>query len=150
GFLNVYPFIYSFVADHFQYLASLGIFVFAAAGVAHGLTRLTPPARLVGGAICILLLALLGVRTARQSHMYADSVLLYRTTIARNPGCWMAYNNLGSHFALMGHRQDAIDLYRHALALRPDYFLAHNNLGAQLAGSGQLPDAIEQFQTALK
>ena len=25
GFLNVYPFIFSYVADHFQYLASLGI-----------------------------------------------------------------------------------------------------------------------------
>src|SRR5262249_25556340 len=25
GFLNVYPFVYSFVADHFQYLASLGV-----------------------------------------------------------------------------------------------------------------------------
>ena len=25
GFVNVYPFVYSFVADHFQYLASLGI-----------------------------------------------------------------------------------------------------------------------------
>jgi protein O-mannosyl-transferase len=27
GFLNVYPFRYSFVADHFQYLASLGLIV---------------------------------------------------------------------------------------------------------------------------
>ena len=27
GFLNVYPFRYSYVADHFQYLASLGIIV---------------------------------------------------------------------------------------------------------------------------
>ena len=27
GFLNVYPFLYSFVADHYQYLASLGIIV---------------------------------------------------------------------------------------------------------------------------
>ena len=25
GFVNVYPFKYSFVADHFQYLASAGI-----------------------------------------------------------------------------------------------------------------------------
>jgi hypothetical protein len=31
GFLNVYPFRYSYVADHFQYLALLGILVPAAA-----------------------------------------------------------------------------------------------------------------------
>ena len=32
GFLNVYAFVFSFVADHFQYLASLSIFALAAAG----------------------------------------------------------------------------------------------------------------------
>ncbi len=31
GFCNVYPFVYSFVADHFQYLASLGLITLAAA-----------------------------------------------------------------------------------------------------------------------
>ena len=34
GFCNVYPFLYSFVADHFQYLASLGMITLFAAGVA--------------------------------------------------------------------------------------------------------------------
>jgi hypothetical protein len=34
GFFNVYPFRYSLVADHFQYLASLGIITLVAAGVA--------------------------------------------------------------------------------------------------------------------
>lgn len=33
GFLNVYPFVYSYVADHFQYLASLGIIVLGSAGI---------------------------------------------------------------------------------------------------------------------
>ena len=32
GFFNVYPFLFSFVADHFQYLASLGLITLAAAG----------------------------------------------------------------------------------------------------------------------
>ena len=34
GFFNAYPFIYSYVADHFQYIASLGIIVPVAAGLA--------------------------------------------------------------------------------------------------------------------
>ena len=34
GLFNVYPFLYSFVADHFQYLASLGIMALASAGIA--------------------------------------------------------------------------------------------------------------------
>ena len=28
GFVNVYPFVFSYVADHFQYLACLGVIVF--------------------------------------------------------------------------------------------------------------------------
>ena len=39
GFCNVYPFIYSFVADHFQYIASLGIIALASAGAAMLLSR---------------------------------------------------------------------------------------------------------------
>ena len=35
GFVNVYPFVFSYVADHFQYLASLGIIVPAAAACDH-------------------------------------------------------------------------------------------------------------------
>jgi len=39
GFLNVYPFIFSYVADHFQYLASLGIIIPATSGLALGAKR---------------------------------------------------------------------------------------------------------------
>ena len=34
GFFNVFPFCYSFVADHFQYLACIGLITLAAAGIA--------------------------------------------------------------------------------------------------------------------
>jgi hypothetical protein len=33
GFLNVYPFVYSYVADHFQYLASLGVITLGASAL---------------------------------------------------------------------------------------------------------------------
>ena len=33
GFMNVYPFVFSYVADHFQYLASLSFFALIAAGL---------------------------------------------------------------------------------------------------------------------
>lgn len=46
GFLNVYPFLFSFVADHFQYLASLGIIVPAASGLAMAVRRVSPLPRI--------------------------------------------------------------------------------------------------------
>src|SRR5437016_2762330 len=55
GFINVYPFIYSFVADHFQYLACVGPLVLAGSGIALGLDALglsqKPQRRVVYAAI---------------------------------------------------------------------------------------------------
>ena len=41
GFLDIYPFRYSYVADHFVYLAGLGLIVPVAAVIATGLERVT-------------------------------------------------------------------------------------------------------------
>src|SRR2546423_1810788 len=108
GFINVYPFIYSFVADHFQYLACIGPLVLAGSGIALGLDALglsqKPPHRLVYAAV----LGLLGFLTWQQSRQYADIETLWRTTIARNPDCWMAYSNLGSFLSAHGNANEAI------------------------------------------
>ena len=96
GFFNVYPFLYSFVADHFQYLASLGIIALASAGVATLLGRWGLWGRPPAYGLCGLLLFALATRTFVQCCMYADLEYLYETTIERNPDCWMAYNNLGA------------------------------------------------------
>jgi hypothetical protein len=90
GFLNVYPFIYSFVADHFQYLASLGVIVLAASGIWLAIVRYLPERRQLGLSICAALVVVLGLLTARQCRTYGNIVVLYETTLARNPGCWLA------------------------------------------------------------
>ena len=42
GFFNVYPFRYSFVADHFQYLAGIGPITLAAGRTATALEQMGP------------------------------------------------------------------------------------------------------------
>src|SRR3954469_25396794 len=61
GFLNVFPFVFSFVADHFQYLASLAIIVLASAGIATVIARLARPARYASIAVCIVAVGILAV-----------------------------------------------------------------------------------------
>jgi cellulose synthase/poly-beta-1,6-N-acetylglucosamine synthase-like glycosyltransferase len=46
GFFSVYFFRYSFVSDHFQYLASMGPLALAGAGIVKGCSRLTGSRRL--------------------------------------------------------------------------------------------------------
>ena len=156
GFFSVYPFRFSYVADHFQYLASLGIIVPLAAGLTLAARPLlagsTYAARQLVPAGVGLLVAVLGVLTWRQSGMYRDAETLYLTTLARNPGCWMAHDNLGNLWSRMpGRLNDAIAQYKAALRLKPDDAEAHNNLGSAWSQlPGRLPDAIVEYDAALR
>jgi tetratricopeptide (TPR) repeat protein len=156
GFFSVYPFIYSYVADHFQYLASVGLIVPLAAGLTLAARPLldsrAPATRQLVPAGAGLLLATLGVLTWRQSSVYRNAETLYLTTLARNPACWMAHNNLGVTWSHMpGRLNDAIAQFKEALRLNPDDAEAHNNLGsAWLQMPGRLNDAIAQFKEAVR
>ena len=150
GFLNLYVFRYSLVADHFQYLPSLGIIALFAAGVALLLKPAQGWRRVSGQMGCLALVALLAILTWRQSRMYADIETLYRTTIDRNPACWMVHCNLGNLLGDRGHADEAIVHYRKALEIKPDHVEAQYNLGNALANRGQVDEAIAHFQKALE
>jgi tetratricopeptide (TPR) repeat protein len=150
GFFNVFPFIYSYVADHFQYLATLGILVPSACGLAMTRERF-PAARKLLPAVVGVLLATLFVLTWRQSGMYRDAETLYRETLRRNPASWMAHNNLGVILAeIPGRLPEAIAEFEASLRLNPDNRQAENNLGnALLTIPGGVPKAIPHLQAAL-
>ena len=174
GFFSVYFFRYSFVSDHFQYLASMGPLALVAAGIAVLAGRffekpfqfaferdaVKSPAKaaqaptrfknvlLVG--LCGVLLFLLGVLTWRQTEEYHDLNALYRATLKKNPGCWMAHYNLGIVLNEQGETDQAIDHYKQAITLRSDYAEAHYNLARLLAGQGQFDDAIAHYEEAVK
>jgi len=130
GFFNVYPFRFSFVADHFQYLAGIPIIALVSAGLATLAARWKPRSWMAAAA-ALALAAPLALLTWSQSRQYADAETLYRTTMGRNPSCWMAYNNLGI-IKLPGNVKEAAALFEGALRLKPDYAEAHNNLGHAL------------------
>jgi protein O-mannosyl-transferase len=139
GFFNVYPFRYSFVADHFQYLASVGLIALAAAG----LSRLP---RLVPGA----LLFLLAVLTWKQVGAYQNLETLWRDTLDKNPGSWMAHNNLGVELAKKKKQDEAITHFRRAAELDPSKFEIHYDLGVTLLEAGRLNESFPSLQKALE
>jgi tetratricopeptide (TPR) repeat protein len=122
----------------------------AAAGLAMGLGRRERWQHPVGYAVCFVLLAALAGLTRQQSRMYAGFETLFRTTIARNPTCWMAYNNLGIALAQRGQVDEASEHFRRSLEIKPDHAEAHNNLSVALQQQGKLADAIAHAQTALR
>ena len=149
GFCNVLPFMFSFVADHFQYLASLGVIGLVAAGIATGLDRLGLWDRPVGHALCLILLVVLGGMSFRQCRMYRDVDTLYRTTIEQNPTCWLAENNLGNILGDRGRIEEAMVHYRRALDIKPNLVEARVNLGLMLEKGGQRAEASQEFEKAL-
>jgi tetratricopeptide (TPR) repeat protein len=150
GFLNINWFNFSYVADHFQYLALLAVIAPISAGLARS-AQLLPAAwrhrAWLGGA---MLVGVLGVLTWRQSAIFRDAETLYTTTIRRNPNAWLAHNNLGVILeqqpsglpAALGH-------YRTAIRLKPDHARAHNNLGNVLLRMGRADEAIDAFAHSL-
>jgi protein O-mannosyl-transferase len=142
SFINVYPMRYSFVADHFQYLAGLGLIVLAAAG----LSRLPRPGSvLLGG-----LLLVLGGLTWRQEADYKDMETLWRYTIAKNPACWMAHNNLGVVLDNQDRQKEAMIQFQEALKMKSDYTEPLLNIGGGLVRSGDFDEAMKCFSKVLK
>ena len=147
GFINVYPFVFSYVADHFQYLASLPVFALAAAGLQPALVRLP---RWGGATAAIGLLSTLGVLTWSQCGQYRDVRTLYETTIERNPACWMAHQNLAIALAESGRFDKAIAHLEIALRIQPGNAAAENNLGDNLTRLGRLAEALPHLQRAVE
>lgn len=148
GFLNVYPFLFSYVADHFQYLASLAVITPAAVLLARAPQRW----RLAATGLAVALLVACGLLTWRQAGLYRDAETLYRDVLARNPACWLAYNNLGNIAGRDPARlAEAVECYDAVIRLRPQFASAHFNRANTLA---KLPDrtadAIAGYERALQ
>jgi tetratricopeptide (TPR) repeat protein len=155
GFVNVYPFLFSYVADHFQYLASLGVIVPVASFLVLSSARLGVALQRVSGTA---LLVILGILTWNRSAVFEDAETLYRDVIVRNPQAWMAYQNLGTELASRNRLSEAIDAYEGALRARPDFPQARNNLvlahmklgDAAAEVPDRIPSAIWHYESVLR
>lgn len=145
GFFNIYPFQYSFVADHFQYLASAGIFALAA-----GVFSAVAPQRRIAEAVAAAALVLaLGPLTWSQSKVYKDLETLWKDTIAKNPGAFMAHSNLGVLRYNEGRLDEALVHFKDTLKVKPGAAVAHYNIGLIEHRQGDLEGAFESFGRAI-
>jgi Flp pilus assembly protein TadD len=161
GFFNVYPFRYSLVADHFQYLAGIGPILLAAGGITMVLGTRWRKESFLKLALGGVLLLTLGVLTWRQCRMYADNETLWRTTLARNPNSSLANNNLGVILTQKGRLKEAITCLAKALQSHSDdpeirdnlaiaLATAHDNNAHGLTERGRDDEAIVQLRKALE
>lgn len=148
-FFDVYFFRYSFVSDHFQYLASMGPLALAGAGIVTAVEKIGVHRLAIQTAWTLVILSILGPLSFRQSAKYHDAVTLYQATLAQNPRCWMAEYNLGLALKNQGQLDQAIAHYRRALNIWPDYVEAHYNLGGAYIEKGEFDEALAEYRRAI-
>lgn len=161
GFVDVYPFRYSWVADHFQYHASIAMI---AALVAWAYLRRMPAAALAFPSAEVtraplpdrpaalpttVLLGVLCVLTFIASLKYLHAERLWRDTLARNESAWIAHNNLGALLSARGQFEEAEKHLRRSLELNQEHSQALNNLAYIALAQGQAYKAIELCERAM-
>jgi Tfp pilus assembly protein PilF len=144
GFLDVYPFRYSFVADHFQYLASISLLALAAAAGAAVLGGRWP-ARVLAG----LLLLVLAVLTCRRSVDYYSEQTLWEDNLAKYPDCSVAHARLGVLLADRGQYRKAADHFHEVVRLHPDSLDDRLKLANYTESAGRLEEAVVEYRTVL-
>ncbi len=147
GFFNVFPHRYAFVADHFQYLASIGLLALAAARVARAIQRLAFPVRALVGALVILPLCVL---TYTQALVYENPITLWADTVRKSPGNWMPWTNLGNALVAQKRYDEAMPLYEEALRLAPHVDDVQYNAGHLRARQGRFREAEQHFRRAVE
>ncbi|MGA3066302.1 MAG: tetratricopeptide repeat protein [Tepidisphaeraceae bacterium] len=142
GFANVFPMRYSFVADHFQYLACIGpIAVFFAAVWKYFPRGALPVALALGVACCIA--------SEARCRVFYDSQTLWKDTLVKNPDSAAAHANIGQTLADQSDWAGAEAEFRRALELRPSDGALCIKIGVCRAAVGDNAGAIWWYQKAL-
>jgi tetratricopeptide (TPR) repeat protein len=150
GFFDVFYFLFSYVADHFQYLACIGLISLAASAGTAICKRAGQWGRDLGTVVAAIVVLIMGALTWQRARIYQDEKTLWDDTLMKNPRSWMAHYNLGNVFVQGGKVSDAIGHYEQTLRIKPDYAPAENNLGAALYETGKREEATEHYQQALR
>ena len=158
GFFNVYPMMYSYVADHFQYIASIGMILFLCGAAEFAFARLVLPRVslstkqrqttlwLTLGAVSLIF----GVHVISYSPVFENRETLFVDVIQKNPQAWMAHNNLGMVYITKGEISKAMDHYRETLKIKPDDCVAHTNMGNIYRDQGLWEKAKTAYETCLQ
>ena len=156
GFVDISYFYLSLVADHWQYGASVAALAGAAAVVAPWLRKRQTPAWLPACALAALLVCC-GALTWRQASLFAGPIPLWTDAVARNPGCALAWQNLGTANVERRDYAAALDCYERAWRIEPNVprhgrhlVETRLRLGAIAAESGRTAQAVDHYRRALR
>jgi len=154
GLFDVYPFRYSFVADHFQYHAMLAPIALLGASIAAALgaspTSVTGPrARRVAPALGAALCLLLGTLSWREARSYRGAEALWKATIEDSPNAWLAHAGLGHLYLEQERFEEAEPYVVRAPQLSPFVSEATTAYAGLLLKQGRTQEALATYDRIL-
>ena len=165
SFVNVAFTRMSYVADHWQYWASMGLITLAVAVVVRtaggivvvlasmgaGVVRSGAPARCGAHvAVAVVVVAILSGLSWRRAGVFESPRTLWSDAVRKNPNAWQTQYNLGVALADEGRFDEAVRSFHRALQIDPTVAKVHNNLGFALRSQGRLDEAFHHYQEAVR
>ena len=134
------------VAEHWLYLPSVGLLVFAVGCCVEFPRR----ARYCTAVLCCVACAGLSARSFVRAGDWLNEETFYRQTLAAGGSTLRAALNLGHVYSAKHEYAKAEGLFRRVLQISPDYPAARTNLGEALFRQGKIKEAEEVFAQANK
>jgi tetratricopeptide (TPR) repeat protein len=141
---------YSFVADHFQYLASMGPLALAAAWLVTAINRFSSAKKVAQVSLAAVLLLTVGCLTWSQAWDYQSQEQMWIETLKDNPDSWEALTNLGNIHVDRNDIEGAIPMFRRALEINNRSPVVQYNLALALDREGNHDEAKAGYERALK
>jgi tetratricopeptide (TPR) repeat protein len=149
GFFNVYPFRFSFVADHFQYLAGVPLLVLVLAGLRAALARRPELGAWSAPTLGMLLLAGLALLTERRTRSFTSALALWQDVVAQDPRSKIGNEHLGNALAERGDVPAALAQFARAIELNPDYAENYCDRGVVLSSQRRYFEALNDYNQAI-
>ena len=148
GFVDHTYMVFAFVADRYQYLASIGLSAVVLGMVAHASTQLPEWPRKGALVLAAGMLLVLGLLTWQQSGIYRNQLTFFTYITEQNPSAVGAHLNLANALRDAGRFEEAEAAGRVAVEQRLDNFDAYGNLVQILIAGGDPAGALDVAREA--
>ena len=136
------------MAEHRTYLPSIGIFILVAALIDLWRTKIQnrPLAHFAPLLLTTLAVVALALATTARNHVWRTNESLWKDAVAKSPGKYRTWGNLGTAYSELGKESAAIDCYRQAVKIQPHFQNGLLNLSNSCLRLNQHQEAL----TAIK
>ena len=137
------------MADRYTYIPLIGLFIIVAWGVPDLLKKWNHRKEIILAVSALSILSL-SIITWTQIEYWQNSITLFDHALKITDYNWLAYNNRGFAYNVLGDYKQAIEDLNRAIEIKPSYADAYNNRGIAYKGLGNYKQAIEDLNRAIE